>query len=124
MAANFLFLLLVELILLPVFAVLYNLAILPVLWQLILILVLGTVGVTTTGTVFAAVSAQARLRELLLPLLLLPVLSPLLVGSAEATMRLLRDPSELSEVWLVFLIAFDVVFLTAAWLFGAYLLEE
>src|SRR6266851_8900176 len=50
MAANFLFLLLVELILLPVFAVLYNLAILPVLWQLILILVLGTLGVTTTGT--------------------------------------------------------------------------
>jgi hypothetical protein len=48
----------------------------------------------------------------------------MLVGSAEATAKLLRDPSELSEVWLVFLAAFDVVFLTAAWLFGAYLLEE
>lgn len=124
MAANFLFLLLVELLLLPVFAVLYNLAILRVLPQLVLILVLGTIGITTTGTIFSAVSAQARLRELLLPLLLLPVLAPMLVASAEATVGLLRDPSELSEVWVLFLAAFDVVFLTAAWLFGAYLLEE
>jgi len=124
MAANFLFLLLVELLLLPVFTVLYNLAILPVLPQVVLILVLGTIGITVTGTVFAAVSAQARLRELLLPLLLLPVLAPLLVASAEATVGLLRDPSELSAVWVLFLASFDVVFLTAAWLFGAYLLEE
>lgn len=124
MAANFLFLLLVELLLLPVFTVLYNLAILRVLPQLVLILVLGTIGITTAGTIFSAVSAQARLRELLLPLLLLPVLAPMLVASAEATAGLLRDPSELSEVWVLFLAAFDVVFLTAAWLFGAYLLEE
>src|ERR1700674_1823004 len=45
MAANFLFLLLVEIILLPVFAVLYNVAILPVLWQLLLVLALGTIGI-------------------------------------------------------------------------------
>ncbi len=69
MAANFLFLLLVEVILLPVFAVLYNIAILPVLPQLLLVLALGTIGLATTGTVFSAVAAQARLRELLLPLL-------------------------------------------------------
>ncbi len=124
MTANFLFLLMVELILLPVFAVLYNIAILPVLGQLVLVLVLGTLGMATTGTVFSAVAAQVRLRELLLPLLLLPVLAPLLVASTEATAGLLRDPAELSVVWLVFLVAFDVVFLTATWLFGEYLLEE
>jgi heme exporter protein B len=124
MAANFLFLLLVELILLPVFAVLYHIAILPVLGPLVLVLALGTVGLATTGTVFSAVAAQARLRELLLPLLLLPVLAPVLVASTEATAGILRDPYELSTVWLTFLTAFDVVFLTAAWLFGEYLLEE
>src|SRR6202790_1019098 len=74
MAANFLFLLLVEVILLPVFAVLYNVAILPVLGPLLLILALGTIGLAATGTVFSAVAAHARMRELLLPLLLLPVL--------------------------------------------------
>ena len=111
-------------VLLPVFAVLYNVAILPVLPQLVLVLALGTIGLATTGTVFSAVAAQARLRELLLPLLLLPVLAPVLIASTEATAGILRDPSELSLVWLTFLCAFDVVFLTAAWLFGEYLLEE
>jgi heme exporter protein B len=124
MAANFLFLLLVEMILLPIFAVLYNIAILPVLAPLVLILALGTIGLATTGTVFSAVAAQARLREILLPLLLLPVMTPVLIASAEATAGILRDPAELSLFWLTFLTAFDVVFLTAAWLFGEYLLEE
>ena len=124
MAANFLFLLLVEVILLPFFAVLYNVAIFPVLGRLIVILALGTIGLAATGTVFSAVAAQARLRELLLPLLLLPVLAPVLIASTEATIGILRDPPELSRFWLVFLVCFDVVFLTAAWMVGEYLLEE
>jgi heme exporter protein B len=124
MAANFLFLLLVEMILLPVFAVMYNTAIIAVLPQLILVLALGTIAMATTGTVFSAVSAQARLRELLLPLLILPVLAPVLIASTEATAGLLRDPAELPRVWVTFLVAFDVIFLTAAWLVGEYLLEE
>jgi len=124
MAANFLFLLLVEVILLPVFAVLYNVAILPVLPQLLLVLVMGTIGLAATGTVFSAVAAQARLRELLLPLLLLPVLAPVLIASTEATIGVLQDPSELSLVWLTFLACFDIVFLTAAWMVGEYLLED
>ena len=124
MAANFLFLLLVEIILLPIFAIMYNTAIIPVLPQLILVLALGTFAMATTGTVFSAVSAQARLRELLLPLLLLPVLAPVLIASTEATAGLLRDPAELPRVWVTFLVAFDVIFLTAAWLVGEYLLEE
>lgn len=124
MAANFLFLLLVEVLLLPIFAVLYNVAILPVLGQLLLILILGTIALAATGTVFSAVAAQARLRELLLPLLLLPVLAPVLIGSTEATIAILRDPAELSLVWIGFLACFDVVFLTAAWMIGEYLLEE
>ena len=124
MAANFLFLLLVELILMPVFAVLYNVAILPVVPQLLLVLTLGTIGLASTGTVFSAVAAQARLRELLLPLLLLPVLAPVLIASTEATIGVLAQPSELPLVWLTFLACFDVVFLTAAWMVGEYLLEE
>lgn len=124
MTANFLFLLLVEIILLPVFAVMYNTAIVAVFPQLVLVLALGTIALATTGTVFSAVSAQARLRELLLPLLLLPVLAPVLIASTEATAGILRDPSELSPVWLTFLVAFDVIFLTTAWLVGEYLLEE
>jgi len=89
-----------------------------------LVLILGTLGLTTVGTVFSAIASQARMRELLLPLLLLPVLTPVLIASAEATSGLLADPPELPRTWLAFLVAFDVVFLTATWLFGEYLLEE
>jgi len=114
----------VELILLPVFAVLYNIAVVPELAALLLIILLGTAGVAITGTVFSAVAAQARLRELLLPLLLLPVMAPVLIASTEATSEVLRDPPELSPIWLTFLVAFDVVFLTTSWLISEYLLEE
>jgi heme exporter protein B len=122
--ANVVFLFFVELILLPIFAALYNLAIIPVLGRLLLVLFLGTVGLATTGTVFSAITAQARLRELLLPLLLFPLVAPVLIASSEATVGLLSAEATLDRVWLVFLVAFDVVFLTAAWLFGEYLFEE
>lgn len=122
--ANLLFMLLAEILLLPVFAVLYDVRMAHVLGRLLLILVLGTFGMAVTGTVFSAVASQARMRELLLPLLLLPVLTPVLIASTEATTALLGDPAELPRAWLGFLVAFDVVFLTATWLFGEYLLEE
>jgi heme exporter protein B len=124
LAANALFLFLVELILLPIFAALYNLAILPVLGRLLLVMFLGTVGLATIGTVFSAITAQARLRELLLPLLMFPLVAPVLIASTEATVGLFSEVPALDRVWLVFLVAFDVVFLTAAWLFGEYLFEE
>jgi len=124
LAANACFLFFVELILLPVFAALYNLAILPVLGRLLLVMFLGTVGLATIGTVFSAITAQARLRELLLPLLMFPLVAPVLIASTEATVGLFSAVPALDRVWLAFLIAFDVVFLTAAWLFGEYLFEE
>src|SRR5215468_11070749 len=64
LAANTLFLLLTELLMLPVFAVLYNVPVLPVLHWLVLVFVLGSLGVSIAGTTLSAVSAQARMREL------------------------------------------------------------
>ena len=122
--ANTLFLLLTEMLMLPVFAVLYNVHILSVIPQLVLVFFLGSLGVAIPGTAFSAISAQARMRELLLPLLLLPLLTPVLIASTEATAALLDPKPELRRDWVGFLAGFDVVFLTALWLFGEYLLEE
>jgi heme exporter protein B len=122
--ANTLFLFLTEVLMLPVFAVLYNVHLLAVTPQLALVLFLGSLGVAIPGTAFSAISAQARLRELLLPLLLLPLLTPVLIASTEATAALLEPNPALRKDWLGFLATFDVVFLTALWLFGEYLLEE
>jgi heme exporter protein B len=124
MFANFIFLALAEAILVPVFAVLYNVSFSGVAGRLILVLALGTLGLVITGTVFSAISAHARMRELLLPLLLLPILTPLLIASVEATASLLVDQPELDRTWVAFLAGFDIVFLTASWLLCDYLLEE
>src|SRR6266704_6630820 len=75
LAANTLFLLLTELLLLPVFAVMYNVPVLPTLHWLVLVFFLGSLGFSIAGTALSAISAQARMRELLLPLLLLPLLT-------------------------------------------------
>jgi heme exporter protein B len=123
-AANFVFLTVCEVVLLPVFAVLYNVSLLPVIGRLVIVLMLGTFGLTITGTVFSAVAAQARMRELLLPLLLLPVLVPLLLAAVEATAGLLADTPEFQRTWLEILIGFDVIFFTASWLLSDFLLED
>ena len=122
--ANAIFLLVTEMLLLPIFAVLYNVHIIAVFPQLVLVFFLGSMGVAIPGTAFSAISAQARMRELMLPVLLLPLLTPVLIASTEATAALLAEKPELRLDWLGFLAGFDVVFLTALWLFGEYLLEE
>jgi heme exporter protein B len=124
LVANTFFLLLTELLLLPIFSVLYNVPVLPVLGWLILVLFLGSLGVSIAGTALSAISAQARMRELLLPLLLLPLLTPVLVASTEVTAALLDSAPYVSWKGIGFLAVFDLVFLTALWLFGEYLLEE
>src|SRR5690348_12621056 len=124
LTANTFFLLLTELLMLPFFAGFFNVRIVAVLPQLVLVLFLGSLGIAIPGTAFSAISAQARMRELMLPLLLLPLLTPVLIASTEATGGLLAEHPGLRIDWLGFLAGFDIVFLTALWLFGEYLLEE
>jgi heme exporter protein B len=124
MLANFIFLSVAEIILVPVFSVLYNVSLAGIVGRLILVLVLGTIGIVVTGTVFAAIVAHSRMRELMLPLLLLPILAPLLIASVEATASLFADPPALDRAWVTFLAAFDVVFMTASWLLCDFLVEE
>jgi len=122
--ANVIFLGACEVLLLPIFAVFYNVALIPVLGRLVFVLALGTFGLAVTGTVFSAVAAQARMRELLLPLLLLPVLVPLLLAAVEATAGLLSDTPEMQTTWIELLVGFDVMFFTVSWLLSDFLLQE
>jgi heme exporter protein B len=122
--ANFVFMSVAEILLVPIFAVLYNVSLAGIVGRLILVLVLGTLGLTVTGTVFSAISAHARMRELLLPLLLLPILTPLLIAAVESTSALFAEQPVLDRTWVTFLGGFDIVFLTASWLLCDYLMEE
>jgi heme exporter protein B len=124
LTANTFFLLLTELLMLPFFAGFFNVSVLAVLPQLFVVFFLGSLGIAIPGTAFSAISAQARMRELMLPLLLLPVLTPMLIATTEVTAALLQPEPSMNFAGLAIITGFDVVFLTALWLFGEYLLEE
>lgn len=123
--ANLLFVLLVEVVMLPTAAVLYDLPLLGVVLPVGLVVLLGTIGFVTLGTFYSAMASRVRAREVLLPLLLFPMLIPLLVGAVEATGALLAgDPMGDSGAWIRFLILFDVIFGVATVMAFEYVIEE
>jgi heme exporter protein B len=122
--ANLFFLLICEAILAPLFGIIYNVSLAGIVGRLAIVLLLGSLGLVTTGTAFSAISAHARMRELLLPVLLLPILAPLLIAAVSATLALFADSPVLDRTWVTFLAGFDIVFLTATWILSDFLMEE
>ena len=125
LAANLVFVLLVEAIVLPVGAVLLHVPLLRVLPALAGVFLLGTFGFVTLGTFYAAMASRIRAREVLLPLLLFPMLIPLLVGAAEATAALLsKDVMGDARQWIKLIAAFDIIFFVAAVFAFEHVIEE
>lgn len=113
--ANMLFVLVVEAVMAPIFVVFFNLHPLGNAWLLALIMPLGTWALVVNGTFFAALGLRARNRELLLPLLLLPITLPALLAMVQSTTGILAgdlDPIEINT-WIKQLVAYDIVFTTA-----------
>src|SRR3974390_151442 len=106
--ACFVLLMLVELISLPIFGLFYNIRWGGSFLPLLMIMALATWGITVVGTAFSAVTVNVRLRELMLPVLLYPILIPLLIASMEMTTGLFNDNAFLSDVRI--LIVFDTIF--------------
>lgn len=123
--ANLAFVILVELITVPIAGVLYDLPLLTPLPGLAGVLFLGTVGFVTLGTYYAAMASRVRAREVLLPLLLFPMLVPLLVAAVGATKAVLvGDPMGYGGAWIRLLAAFDIVFLAATFMTFDYVIGE
>jgi heme exporter protein B len=106
------FLLVVEVLLLPLVALLFHLDLAPVLWPLVVVLLLGTIGFVAAGTLFSAMSVRSTTRDLVLSVVLFPLVSPALLAGVVATRELLGG-APLSEIlgWFRILGAFDIVFL-------------
>lgn len=119
---NLALLALVEVCALPAFAALYNLALAP--GRVALVALLGTLGFAGVGTLFAAVAANTRAREALLPLLLFPVLVPVIIGAVKATGATLVGAAPGGPPWLGLLAAFDAIFLALSYIVFEYVLEE
>lgn len=111
---NFAFISIVELVILPLAFGLFNLrfpvALLPIVF-------LGTVGFASVGTLFSAISVHGRGREALLPVLIFPIVIPALIAAVRLTGGLIDgQPWPEMSHWLSFLVAFDVIFTTIAFL--------
>ena len=110
--ANLIFVLIVEIVLAPIFVIFYNLHVLGNAWLLALILPLGTWALVVNGTFFAALGLRTRNRELLLPLVLLPVSLPALLEMVQATTGVLTaelDPLQINT-WITQLAGYDIIF--------------
>ncbi len=123
MLANWVFMLLMAAIILPIYSVLYNTNLfIP---GLIFTILLGSEGYVAVGTLLSTMAVQARTRDILLPIILFPVTIPVLVAAVKATGGYLQG-LEMVEIrpWINLLISYDVIFTTVAFLVFDSVVEE
>jgi heme exporter protein B len=125
--ALFLYLTALEIVAIPAFAILLlGPGLGPAFPELLAILPLANLGLATVGALVAGIAAEARSRDLVTPLMLLPLLVPLLIAAANATKPLLvanGGPDDLGK-WLGFMGLFDIVFVLLSVAVFDYLLED
>jgi heme exporter protein B len=121
--SNLAFMLLVEIIVLPIYSFLYNVDLLNV--GLIAVVLLGSIGYTAVGTLFATMTVQARTRDILLPILLFPVIIPVLIAAIKASSVFLQSTDFSAALpWINILIVYDVIFISAAFMVFDFIVEE
>jgi heme exporter protein B len=124
MIGNVLFIGLVEIVILPVFIILFNqpASILPMLAGVV---ILGTLGFAGVGTLFSAMAVHTRAREVLLPIMLFPVVVPVMLSAVRLTSGILDQvPFEDVGHWLALLVAFDLIFIAASFILFDFVVEE
>ena len=121
--SNLIFMFVVELIVLPVYSLLYN----TNLFQpgLLLVVVLGSIGYVAVGTLLATMAVQARTRDILLPILLFPLAIPVLIAAVKASGGFLQGvPFVEIQNWINLLIVYDLIFIAIAFMVFDYVVEE
>ncbi len=123
--SNLLFLVVTEAISLFAFSIFFNIDIIPVLYGLTVVIGLATFGFVVVGTLYTAMMSNVQLRELLLPILFLPLLVPILIAAVSATRGVLQGETLLSlKSWLSLLLAYDGIFLIIGIFTFEYAIDE
>lgn len=123
--ANFAMILVVEIISIPFLFLLFNFKIAGSIPLFIVVLFIGSFGFISIGTFLAALTANSKSSEMLLPLLLFPITSPILIGVVQATRIMLTNIEKLSSAlaWIQLISAYDVIFFVLCFLLIEYVLE-
>ncbi len=120
---NLIFMLVVEVIVLPVYSILYSIN----LFQpgLLLVILLGSIGYVAVGTLLSSMAVQTRTRDVLLPILLFPLVIPVMIAAVKASTGFLQA-AQLADIspWINLLIVYDVIFVAVAFMVFDYIVEE
>lgn len=110
--ANFAMLMTIEVISVPVFGLFYDVHWVGMFWSMLLVVVLGTWALTVIGTFFSALTVNLRMRELMLPTLVYPLMIPALMSAMTLTTDLLNGTPLAGDnlIWVKVLVGFDVIF--------------
>lgn len=123
MIGNLFFMLFVEIIIFPAYSLLYNINLFQIsLW---LVVLLGSLGFVSVGTLLSSMTVQTRTRDMLLPILLFPVIIPLMLAAVKASGGILQH-SEMATIspWINLLIVYDVIFLAVSYMVFDFVVEE
>lgn len=124
MTGNLLFIMIVQLFVIPLVSILYNSAFLQHLPQFLLLDLIAAVGFSSLGTLLAGLTTDVRFKEILLPILLFPLLVPMILASIKITQAILLGKGLLAEAdWLRLLIGFDLIFMIISYLTFEYVME-
>ncbi len=120
---NLIFMLIVEVIVLPVYSMLYNTNLFNP--GLMLVILLGSIGYVAVGTLLSSMAVQTRTRDILLPILLFPVIIPVLIAAVKASSGFLQGIA-MADItpWLNLLIVYDIIFTAVAFMVFDYVVEE
>jgi heme exporter protein B len=123
MLGNLVFMLIVELVVLPVYSFLYNINLfIP---GLLLVILLGSIGYVAVGTLLSSMAVQTRTRDVLLPILLFPVVVPVLVAAVKASSGFLQGLAFADvAAYVNQLIVYDVIFIAVAFMVFDFVVEE
>ncbi len=117
------FMLMIEAVILPVFTLFFNLSVLS--WEIITITFLATIGFVAVGILFSALAVNTRAREMVLPILFLPIIAPVIICAVEASSLVLSGISWGGIMsWMSVIMAFDAIFITVSLLVFPYIIEE
>jgi heme exporter protein B len=123
--SNFIMLVAMEIITLPVFMVFYNVNIFANSLIPVIVILLGTYGFSVLGTFFALLSVKSKTREIMLPLLLLPVMIPIILASIQS-LNIFIKAEDFSDAlkWINLIIGFDVIFTAVIFAIFDFIVEE
>jgi heme exporter protein B len=123
-ASNFTFMIIAELVILPVFVIFNNLKFNLQFLEIAAIACLATLAIASIGTILSTISANTRMKEVMLPVLQIPLTVPVVIAAVDATGRVLTGETAEISSWLYLLAGFSIVYLTVSYLVFEFAVEE